>query len=347
MSARHVLVTGASPDNENRNTILRDYVAEGFREVLGSEAVTHMPLEVALSAARRHQPDLVLCFGSCMPDDADYLALRRHCDSTGAVLAFWLHDDPYEIDFSYRIDGIADVVFSNDRWSAEHYNHPSAHHLPLAASRAAHWRPISPGKDIGIFFCGVAFDNRIRLVKDLKQVLQRYDTRILGDQWPESEMPFARNRRLSNDELSRNYARALVTLNMGRDFHYANQRYRLDPSTPGPRTFEAAMAGTTQMYFVESLEIEEYYVPDKEIVLYNSVAEFEAKVRSLLGDPQSCLRIAARAQERTLVDHTYRNRAEAILAAAGRYRDATPDCLGTRSSSHVDPTALGRAQVES
>lgn len=318
MSLRHVLVTGASPDNENRNTILRNYVAEGFREVLGSGAVTHVPLEVALPAARRHRPDQIVCFGSCMPDDADYLALRYHCDATGTILAFWLHDDPYEIDFSYRINGIADVVFSNDRWAAEHYNHPRAHHLPMAASRAAHWRPIRQSKDIDIFFCGVAFGNRIRLLKDLKHVLQKHVTRILGDQWPK-DLPFARNRRLSNDELSRNYSRAQVTLNMGRDFHYANDRYQLDPSTPGPRTFEAAMAGTTQMYFVESLEIEDYYVPDKEIVLYNSVAEFTRKLEALLHEPSTCLAIAAASQARTLADHTYANRANAILDTVATY----------------------------
>lgn len=314
MSQMRVLVTGASPDNENRNTILRSYVAEGFRQELGDAAVTHVPLEVALATVQRQRPDLVVCFGSCMPDDADYLELRQYCDKSGAVLAFWLHDDPYEFDFSYRIRGIADLVFSNDRWAAQHYNHPHAYHLPLAASREAHWRPLNPSKDIGVFFCGVAFANRIRLVKDLKPVLQKFDTRILGDQWPEGELPFARNRRLSNDDLSRQYSRALVTLNMGRDYHYANDRYKLDPSTPGPRTFEAAMAGTTQMYFVESLEIEDYYVPDKEIVLYNSVAEFERKLRALMDDVHACIGVAAAAQERTLRDHTYRNRAASILA---------------------------------
>jgi spore maturation protein CgeB len=320
MSQMRVLVTGASPDNENRNTILRSYVAEGFRQELGDAAVTHVPLEVALATVQRQRPDLVVCFGSCMPDDADYLELRQYCDKSGAVLAFWLHDDPYEFDFSYRIRGIADLVFSNDRWAAQHYNHPHAYHLPLAASREAHWRPLNPSKDIGVFFCGVAFANRIRLVKDLKPVLQKFDTRILGDQWPEGELPFARNRRLSNDDLSRQYSRALVTLNMGRDYHYANDRYKLDPSTPGPRTFEAAMAGTTQMYFVESLEIEDYYVPDKEIVLYNSVAEFERKLRALMDDVHVCIGVAAAAQERTLRDHTYRNRAASILATVASFR---------------------------
>lgn len=308
-----VLITGASPDNENRNTVLRNYVAEGFRQVMGEQGVFHAPLEVALAAVTRHRPQLVLCFGSCMPDDADHLALRRYCDESGAVLAFWMHDDPYEFDFNYRIKGIADLVFSNDRWAAEHYDDGHARHLPLAASRSAHWRELGTPKDIEVFFCGVAFGNRIRLVRDLKRVLGRVDTRILGDQWPESDLPFAKNRRIANDELSRSYSRALVTLNMGRDFNYANERYKLDPSTPGPRTFEAAMAGTTQMYFVEGLEIADYYEPGKEIVLYDSVVEFEEKLTWLLHDHDACLAIAAASQARTIADHTYENRARFIL----------------------------------
>lgn len=312
---RSVLVTGASPDYGNRNSVLRSYVAEGFREELGEDAVSHVPLEVAAAAVRERRPDLVLCFGSCMPDDADYLELRRLCDQYGGALAFWLHDDPYEFDYNYRINGIADLVFSNDRWSSLHYANPNTRHLALAASRKAHWRPLGTPKDIDVFFCGVAFGNRIRLVRDLKAVLARFDTRIRGDQWPESELPFAKNERLPNDELSRNYARSLVTLNMGRDFHYANERYKLDPSTPGPRTFEAAMAGTTQMFFVESLEILDYYVPGKEIVLYDSVAQFKEKLEWLMQDHAVCLSIARASQARTEADHTYTNRARTVLGA--------------------------------
>lgn len=315
-----VLVTGASPDYGNRNTVLRDYVAEGFRQELGEHAVKHVPFEVAVAAVEVQQPRLVLCFGSCMPDDADYLELRRACDKHGSALAFWLHDDPYEFDYNYRINGIADVVFSNDRWSSLHYSSPNVHHLALASSREAHWRAIGAPKDIEVFFCGVAFGNRIRLVRDLKGVLSRFDTRIRGDQWPENEFPFAKNRRLSNDELSRNYARSLVTLNMGRDFHYANERFKLDPSTPGPRTFEAAMAGTTQMFFVESLEILDYYVPDKEIVLYDSVSQFKEKLDLLMQDHAACISIARASQARTEADHTYRNRARSILGVMARAR---------------------------
>ena len=308
-----VLITGASPDGPNRNVLLRSFVAAGFVETLGPEAVRHAPLELAGDIARAFKPGIVLCFGSCMPDDADYSDIRRACDAIDAKLVFWLHDDPYEFDFGYRAVAVADAIFSNDRWASLHYDHPNAHHLPLAADRDAHWRPLGGPRDFDVFFCGVAFPSRVRLLKDLAPTLAKLRTRVLGDEWPKDALPFARNQRLPNDALSTHYSRARLTLNMGRDFHYANERFRLEPSTPGPRTFEAAMAGTTQLYFVESLEIEDYYAPDTEIVLYDSATEFARHAAALLADEAGCTGIAAAAQARTLADHTYAHRARRLL----------------------------------
>ncbi|WP_246233671.1 MULTISPECIES: glycosyltransferase [Stenotrophomonas] len=314
-----VLVSGASPDNQNRNAVLRDYVTEGFSLLDGVTRAISSPLEFAAERAEQFQPNLVVCFGSCMPDDAEYARLRRYCTQHGAPMVFWLHDDPYEFDYNYKISAVADIVFSNDRWCAEHYSHPFARHLPLAASHRAHWREITAAKDISIFFCGVAFSNRKRLLGDLRRTLQSHDAVIMGDGWP-ADLPFCSNQRLPNDQLSDHYARARVTLNMGRDFHYANDRFKLEPSTPGPRTFEAAMAGTTQAFFVESLEIADYYRPGKEILLYNSAAEFAQLMDEVLTDSDRCLDLAAAAQRRTVQDHTYQVRARQILEVVEEWR---------------------------
>lgn len=316
----NILVCGASPDNQNRNVVLRQYVAEGFAQLPQVARAVSSPLEFAPARALELQPDVVVCFGSCMPDDAEYAALRRYCTQAGVPMVFWLHDDPYEFDYSYKISQVADIVFSNDRWCTEHYDHPFARHLPLAASQKAHWRPLNAtGKDINVFFCGVAFDNRKRLLGDLRRTLGTHNALILGDGWP-SDLDFCSNRRLPNDQLSDHYARSWITLNMGRDFHYANERFKLEPSTPGPRTFEAAMAGTTQAFFVESLEIADYYQPGSEILLYNSAAEFSRLMDQVLSERDSCLRIAEAAQQRTLADHTYQSRAGSILDAVAQWR---------------------------
>jgi spore maturation protein CgeB len=314
MSISNILITGASPDRTNRNTVLRSYVVEGFQQLASLENVSHCPLEQAADITEEYRPDLVLCFGSCMPDDADYFALRYACDKSNAILAFWLHDDPYEFDYSNKACTVADYIFSNDKWSSLHYDHDRVFHLPLAASKTAHWRPLTDVKDIDIFFCGVAFPNRVRLVSDLTPILTKFKTTVLGDQWPENKLSFAKNTRLPNDQLSDYYARSRLTLNIGRDFHYANDRYKLVPSTPGPRTFEAAMAGTTQLYFVESLEIEDYYQPNTEIILFNSAAEFEEIVVKALDGHLDISAIQAAAQTRTLSDHTYFSRAKQMLA---------------------------------
>jgi len=308
-----ILISGASPDVTNRNTTLRSYVIEGFVQLLGVDNVRQTPLDYAPEIVKEYKPNFVLCFGSCMPDTVNYSELVNACHGSGSKLVFWLHDDPYEFDYNYKVIDIADFIFTNDRWSMIHYNHDKTFHLPLAASKNTHFRPLNRKKEVDIFFCGVAFPNRIRLVNDLQSVMDKYNSRIFGDGWLENSMQFPKNIRLDNSELPDHYSKSLITLNMGRDFHYANDRYKLDPSTPGPRTFEAAMAGTVQLYFVESLEIEDYYQPGTEILLFNSVAEFGRIVEDLMSDNKKCLEIASAAQSRTIECHTYYHRAKSMM----------------------------------
>jgi spore maturation protein CgeB len=109
-------------------------------------------------------------------------------------------------------------------------------------------------------------------------------------------------------------------LNMGRRFNLANARFGLDASTPGPRTFEAAMAGTVQCMFVEGLEIYDYFDPDEgEVLLFDSPAELRHHVDMLRDDPAAAAQIADAAQQRTLRDHTYANRAARILELVGKH----------------------------
>jgi spore maturation protein CgeB len=307
-----VVVVGASPDRVNRNAVMRRFVAEGLAEVLGAAQVTECSLETALSVIERVRPRLVVCFGSCMPDVCNYGPLRDQCNRLGAQLAFWLHDDPYEFDFSYRAASVADWIFSNDRWAALHYDHPRAFFLPMAASRRAHWREWCEEKTADIFFCGVAFPNRIQIVTDLGAVLQTLRTRLLGADWPAS-LPFARNERLRNDQWSDTCAQSWITLNMGRNLHLANRRYQLDPATPGPRTFEAAMAGTVQLCFVDGLAIEDFFDIGDEVLLFDDPVGFRRHVERLLDEPALARSIACAAQARALRDHTYAARARELL----------------------------------
>lgn len=313
---RDVVVVGASPDRINRNTIMRKFVAEGLSQVLGSDQVAECSFENSLTVVAAARPRLLVCFGSCMPDVCDYGPLRDLCDRLGTRIAFWLHDDPYEFDFSYRAVQVADWVFSNDSWAAAHYEHSRTFFLPMAASKAAHFRDWTPVKDREVFFCGVGFPNRVQLFRDLSPVLQGLRCSVLGDNWPQ-DLAFARNERLDNTQWADACSRSLVTVNVGRSLHLANRRFQLDPSTPGPRTFEAAMAGTVQLYFTDGLEVTDFFEPGREILLFDSPADFRRQIEQLLDSPELTEQIARSAQSRALRDHTYASRAGQLLSCCG------------------------------
>jgi spore maturation protein CgeB len=314
-----VVLTGGTPDWLNRNTLLRSHVAEGFEEALGPNSVHNVPLEIAHERARKTRPNLVLVFGSCLPDQCEYARLRAACDWAGCPLVFWFHDDPYEFDANAKVYRLADYIFSNDRWAAEHYHRDRVRHLLLAASPTAH-APAQPivqvGAGVDVFFCGVAYPSRRRLIGDLSGVLAAVNAQIVGEGWDDS-LPFCHNDRIDPSLLAGHYAAARVVLNMGRDFHYCNKKHQLDPSTPGPRTFEAAMAGACQIMFADSLEVLDYFKLDDEILLFDGPADFRKALDNLLANPEKCQNIGAAARARCLLEHTYCCRAKVILESVG------------------------------
>lgn len=312
MLNRSVLIVGASSDSISQNSVMRSFVCEGFNQVLGPESAYHCSLERAAHEVKLANPSLVLVFGSCMPDACDYGPLRDVCDKYGCVLAFWLHDDPYEFDYNFRATEVADWIFSNDRWAALHYEHPRVRFLPMAASVNSHYRVWNEFKEHDVFFCGVAFPNRVSIMSDLQSVLKDRRSFIIGAEWP-SSVVIAKNQRLNNAEWSNACATSHITLNMGRTLQLANKRYQLDATSPGPRTFEAAMAGTVQMMFVDGLEIVDFFEPEKEIILFDSPDDFSDKLESLLFDKERLRSIALAAQNRAIRDHTYSVRIKEMI----------------------------------
>ena len=309
----NVLICSASPDRVNNNAVLRSYVARGFAEVLSEKQVMSCSLDYAVNAAQHFQPDLIVVFGSCMPASCDYTGLRNYCVRSGAALAFWLHDDPYEFDFNSKIYDYADLIFSNDKWATEHISHPRVFHLPLAADPQAHFRPIVSMMERDVFFCGVGFPNRRQLLADCAKGLAPFRVEVSGADWDE-QLSFCQNRRMPNEALPDLHATSLLTLNMGRRFNLANSKYQLDATTPGPRTFEAALSGTVQCAYIEGLELSDYFTFDEEILVFDAPHELIEVIDSLRADPARRREIAERSQARAMHDHTYAARAAVILS---------------------------------
>jgi spore maturation protein CgeB len=316
-----VLVTSTMPDRLNNNVSIRDYVINGFEIAFPQVRLEKTSIDAAPGMIQANKPELVLAIGSLAIDSIDFWSLRRACDKVGAVLAFWLHDDPYEFDYSFKVEGIPDVVFTNDAWALEHYQHPNVYHLPMAGCEKTHFRPIEDKeRPITGFFCGVGYPNRVTIFRQAATILNRFNTVVLGDNWP-SDLLFAQNTRIDPSLFADYAADSLITFNIGRYFNIANQRYALMASTPGPRTFEVALAGSAQLFFVDSLEVEDYLESDLEIILFDSMKDIEEVFQRAVDEPEWVIGIARQAQQRALKEHCYHHRVDKIMEAC--YYSAT------------------------
>jgi spore maturation protein CgeB len=311
-----VVVVSPVADHLNTNWRLRTYVGEGFAELCGAENVLVVPELLAERTIDERKPDLVVVFGGVMPDGIDLRGLRRAADRAGAHLAAWLHDDPYELDFAYRAVDVADSIFTNDAGSVDYYRHASVHHLPLAASPTAHRRPIGTDFLYDLFFCGRGFEGRVAFFNDMpRDAMAPFRTLVGGTGWPQSRA-FYSNLRIPNERLADSYAASMCTVALGRDLDLGNERYMVPQSTPGPRVFEAAMAGCIQLYFVYGLEVAAYFEPEREILLIDSASEVPERLADLTAHPERLLALRAATQARALRDHTYAARARRILDVA-------------------------------
>jgi spore maturation protein CgeB len=309
-----ILVVGASPDESNPNVALRHLVSAAFKGLLSEGRVATSTFGGCVEVAFEFRPDLILVFGSCAPLVCDYTALRSAATAINAHLAFWVHEDPYEFDHHEKFQKIADSIFTNDLGTLVHYDRERVFHLPLAAAPVVHYREVlsATPKSYDVFFCGVAFPNRIEILRQLEPVLSSLRTLVCGRRWPDDNPRIYRNQRIDYSHLPDYYAQSRIVLNIGRHFDKANC-LRIRPTTPAPRTFEAAMAGCVQLCHSEGDEIEHYFLPDKEIILFSDVGQAPSMLLALLEDPERCSSIAMASQRRALRDHSYSNRAQQIL----------------------------------
>ncbi len=311
-----ILVAPAQPQDTGHDALRRADIVQGLGEVVGGAAVTTCRYESAARQIRRDRPELVLLVGSCLSDRADYGAVRRACDDVEARLAFWAFEDPFEFDAHVKISGLADFLFSVDRWAAEHYSRERVWHLPPAANPRRFGQPMPvawANRTRDVFFCGQGYANRLQLLADLSPTLAHCRAEIFGSGWDLKAVPNARNAELEPNDISAAYASSRVVLNIGRAASTANARYQLDPSTPGARTFEAAMAGSCQLLFADSLEVLDYFELGSEILLFDSPADFRVQLERLLADGELAQSIGAAARRRALRDHTYAARARTLL----------------------------------
>ena len=313
-----VLICGNAPLESEANASIRGSIHDGWLEALSPSRVFSVSLDSAVPAIETLRPDLLLCIGSYLPETAYFGEATRAAHDAGAVAVFWATEDPYEKDASYRIEPHFDAIFTCDRWTRHFYDHPRVFHLPLAGCPRRHHVPIDAAveRPIDLLFCGVAFANRREIITRLMPALSGLRLCVIGPGWGEFGPGFS-DRRVEKSRLIELYAQSRIVLNLGRSLSFENSRYQIAASTPGPRTFEVAMAGAVQFFHEDTLEIRDYFEED-EIPGFSGLHDFTRLRDRFLAAEELCRVTATRAQERAVAEHTYALRAGRMIETLSR-----------------------------
>lgn len=303
-----VLLCSGGRYESHANAQVRATIMDGLEDCFGKGNVIAVHVTTAAAAIDTLKPTLVFAMGSYLPESTYYGEISRAAKKVGAVTTFWATEDPYEQDAHYQISNDFDVIFSCDHWGHHFYQRDRVFHLPLGACPKLHYVPIDRQveKTIDVLFCGVAFSSRKEVIGNLMPVLQQLNIRIIGPGWGEMGVGFS-DARIEKQQLIDLYSRSRLVLNLGRSLHFENKRFMISPSTPGPRTFEAAAAGAFQVFHEETYELRRYYDAD-EIPVFSNRDDFERIVRLYLNDDRKRFEMAKKAQERTMKEHLYGNR---------------------------------------
>lgn len=282
-------------------------------EYLGNENVMAANISGAAAVVEEMNPDIVIGIGSYLPESTYFGEVSRAARGHGKATVFWATEDPYEQDAHYRIEHDFDAIFSCDHWGVNFYTHPNAFHLPLAGCHKRHYMPISADREktIDVMFCGVAFTSRQEVVEDLRSSLYGLNLCFIGPGWGKFGHGFS-DRRIDKAQLIELYQKSKIVLNLGRSLHFENRRYMITPSSPGPRTFETALAGTVQFFHEDTFEIRRYFTKD-EIPSFSNQVEFDRLLERYLSQAELGLRTAELAQKRALSEHTYAHRARHVV----------------------------------
>jgi len=308
---RVVLVAAFNPRYHRSGSALADALAALGCEVRrceerlrGLNSILRRSLPDRLRKMLRRQPaDLVLVFKGTKlhPEVVD--ELRREC---GGRWGNWFPDDPHELAVSSRLSPAYDAFFTHDSSSLERHRRAGArpHYLAFGCD-PSYLRPLDVGGNARWHAPLVFVGSRDPVREHVVRAVADLGIGAWGPGWPDGPV--------YGDDFLRALAGAAVGLNIHQHFGEG------DPGRYGTganmRVFELAAVGTPQLSDSKG-DIARHFTPDREIVLYRSVAELRDRARALLADDGLRRSLAAAARARALREHTWTHRMQELLTVA-------------------------------
>ena len=276
----------------------------------------------AVTLAAEYRPDLVLvldALGQTFPArKADQIR------AMGIKTAVWLPDDPYHSDVTIGIAPHYDYVFTLEKSCVSLYRElgcSRVHYLPFAVN-PDFIRPTyaDTSYETDICFIGSAFWNRVALFDEIAAYLSGKKVKIVGYWWERLKNysllePCIHGDWIRPEETFKHYGRAKIVINLHRSgddpSHNSNSRH-LPAQSVNPRTFEISACGTLQLSDARE-GLADLYTPGVDIAVFSSPDELVSNIEYYLSHENERREMAWRGLQRTMSEHTFRNRLSELL----------------------------------
>ena len=234
-------------------------------------------------------------------------------------LAFWFVEDWRLYTYWREIAPLYDYFFTIQK--GEFFDHlnsinvKQAHYLPMAADPTVH-RPLNlfpqEIEEFGssVSHVGAGYPNRRQVFSGLTDL----DFKLWGTEWDAtSSIGLILQRdgaRLSTEDSVKVFNATKVNLNLhSSPFH---DGVNPDGDFLNPRTFEIASCGAFQLVDQRQL-LPEHFDEGSEIAVFKQANELRGMIEHYLENPEERRKIAQRARQRVLRDHTYDSRMSEAL----------------------------------
>lgn len=240
-------------------------------------------------------------------------------------IAHWTCEDPHENDCSTQYKRLFDVVFTNDYQCVSDYLPTQGVFLPMAStSFASQTDPVddarqeesaerhNPEEAFDLFFCGVAYPNRLKVITSCLDSLAPYRCLFAGPGWStlSGKIPnLTVLNRLEYKQVVDHYVQDRVILNLSRHLPLADHKSRAGFS-PTPRSFELAALGCCQIA-ATPFDPEFRCFSEAEIPRFSNSESLARHLHHFLDPEKGASRrskMASAVKKIALAHHLYRNR---------------------------------------
>jgi Uncharacterized protein conserved in bacteria len=252
------------------------------------------------------QPEMIFGIAQSPLNDIEILSQFKNA---GIALCYWFTEDYRIFDYWKSIAPCFDYFFTIQQepfWQElRKLGLNNYHYLPLAFDDG-NLVDRQGIQDIPVSFMGAPYPNRVYYLPQIHGNIQIY-----GEEWSRHPSPaiVAGDRRISEEEAHQLYLRTKININLHSS---TTPEGFADGDFVNPRTFEIAGLGAFQLTDWRKL-LSLHFDLNEEIVALSNADDMKHAVKYFLEQEKERIAFAQRAQKRVLDEHTYRQRAAAII----------------------------------